>query len=136
MASPPSIQRFYSDDYKDAPSWFKSSFLNTLNLFVFPTYNALNKNLSVADNLNESYETVTVTGGAAATDNTANFLNPIEGTPTGLTVVNVQVLGVATTTYPTSAIQAFWTFDGTSIRIGSIVGLTNGTQYQLTLKVE
>lgn len=136
MASPPSIQRFYSDDYKEAPSWFKSNFLNTLNLFVFPTYNALNKNLSVADNLNQNYETITVTAGAAATDNTASFLNPIEGTPTGLTVVNVQVLGVATTTYPTAVIQAFWTFDGTSIQIGSIVGLTNGTQYQITLRVE
>jgi hypothetical protein len=136
MASPPSIQRFYSDDYKEAPSWFKTAFLNTLNLFVFPTYNALNKNLSVADNLNQAYETITVTGGAAATDATASFLNPIEGTPAGLTVVNVQVIGVATTAYPTVAVQAFFTFDGTSIIVGSISGLTNGVQYQITLRVE
>lgn len=136
MANPPSIQRFYSDDYKEAPSWFKSTFLNTLNLFVFPTYNALNKNLTVGQNLNQAYETITVTGSATATDNTASFLNPIQGDPSGVTVVNVQVIDTPTPTFPTAAIQAFFTFDGTSINIGSITGLSNGVVYQITLRVE
>ena len=136
MASPPSIQRFYSDDYKEAPNWFKQSFLNTLNLFVFPVYNALNKNLTVASNLNQAYETIQVTGNATATSNTASFLNPIEGNPTGVTVVDVQITGTPTQTYPTSAIQVFWTFDGSSIQIGSITGLSNGVLYSITLKVE
>jgi hypothetical protein len=136
MASPPSIQRFYSDDYKDAPTWFKNNFLNTLNLFVFPTYNALNKNMTVGDNLDQAYETISVTGGAAATDNTASFLNPIQGNPNGLSVINVQVTGSPTQVYPTATVQAFFTFDGTSINIGSIVGLTNGVSYDITLKVE
>ena len=74
MASPPSIQRFYSDDYKDAPTWFKSTFLNTLNLFVFPVYNAINKNLTVTDNLNQGYSTISLTGSATATNNTASFI--------------------------------------------------------------
>jgi hypothetical protein len=136
MANPPSIQRFYSDDYKDAPSWFKQNFLNTLNLFVFPVYNALNKNLTVGANLNQAYETISLTGSATPTNNTASFLNPIQGNPTGLTVVNVVITGVSTPTFPTSAIQAFWTFDGTSIQIGSITGLSNGVVYDITLRVE
>jgi hypothetical protein len=136
MASPPSIQRFYSDDYKEAPSWFKQTFLNTLNLFVFPTYNALNKNLSVADNLNQGYSTITLTGNSTATNNTASFLNPIQGDPTGVTVVNVQITGTPTQQYPTTAIQVYWTFDGTSIQIGSITGLSNGVVYEITLRVE
>ena len=136
MASPPSIQRFYSDDYKEAPSWFKSTFLNTLNLFVFPTYNALNKNLSVADNLNEGYATITVTGNSTPANNVASFLNPIQGAPTGVTVVNVQITGTPTQTWPAAAIQAFFTYDGTSIQIGSITGLSNGVVYEITLKVE
>ena len=136
MASPPSIQRFYSDDYKEAPNWFKSSFLNTLNLFVFPTYNALNKNLTVGDNINQAYETITVTGNSTPANNTSSFLNPIQGNPTGVTVLNVQIQNIPTPTFPTAAIQVFWSFDGTSISIGSITGLSNGVVYEITLKVE
>lgn len=136
MASPPSIQRFYSDDYKEAPTWFKSTFLNTLNLFVFPTYNALNKNLTVQDNLNQGYSAISLTGNSTPTSNTVSFLNPIQGDPQGVTVVNVQITGTATQQYPSSAVQVFWTFDGTSVQIGSIVGLADGVSYSITLRVE
>lgn len=136
MASPPSIQRFYSDDYKDAPTWFKTTFLNTLNLFVFPTYNALNKNLTVTDNLNQGYTTLTLTGSSTPGNNTASFLNPIQGNPTGITVANVQITGTPTQEYPSGAVQVFWTFDGTSIAIGAITGLSNGVNYAITLRVE
>jgi hypothetical protein len=136
MASVPSIQRFYSDDYKAAPDWFKKTFLNTLNLFVFPTYNALNKNLTVGENINQAYETISLTGNSTPTNNTTSFLNPIEGAPTGVTVLNVTIAGTPTTQYPTAAVQVFWTFDGTSVNIGSITGLTTGVSYQLTLRVE
>ena len=136
MASPPSIQRFYADDFKDAPDWFKKRFLNTLNLFVFPTYNALNKNLTVGENLNQGYVTITLTGSSTPTNNTVSFLSPIQGNPTGVDVVNVQITGTPTQTYPTTAIQVFWIFDGTSIQIGSITGLSNNVAYTLTLRVE
>jgi hypothetical protein len=136
MGSPPSIQRFYADDYKEAPSWFKGRFLATLNLFVFPTYNALNKNLTVNENLNEDYAFINVTGSSTPTNNTASFLNPIEGDPTGVTVVNVQITGTPTQTYPSAAVQVFWTFDGTSIQIGTITGLADNVTYQITLRVE
>ena len=136
MATPPSIQRFYSDDYKEAPSWFKSTFLNTLNLFVFPTYNALNKNLTIADNLNQGYQTISLTGDSTPTNNTASFLNPIEGTPQGVTVVNVVITGTPTQVYPAAAVQVFFTYDGTSIAIGSITGLSDGVAYEITVRVE
>lgn len=136
MGSPPSIQRFYSDDYKEAPDWFKKTFLNTLNLFAFPVYNALNKNLTVGENLNFGYATIALTGSSTPTNNTASFLNPIEGTPTGVDVVNVQITGTATQTYPTAAVQVFWSFDGSSITIGAITGLADTVNYNLTLRVE
>lgn len=136
MASPPSIQCFYADDFKDAPDWFKKRFLNTLNLFVFPTYNALNKNLTVGENLNQGYVTVSLTGSSTPTNNTVSFLSPIQGNPTGVDVVNVQITGTSTPSYPASAIQVFWSFDGTSINVGAITGLTDTVNYQLTLRVE
>lgn len=136
MASPPSIQRFYSDDYKEAPNWFKQTFLNTLNLFVFPTYNALNKNLTISENLNQAYTTIAVTGSVTATNNTASFLNPIEGEPTGVDVVNVQIVGTATQQYPSAAVQVFWSFDGSAIQIGAVTGLANAISYEITLRVE
>jgi hypothetical protein len=136
MANPPSIQRFYADDYKEAPPWFKQRFLNTLNLFVFPTYNALNKNLTIGENINQGYTTISLTGSVTATDNTASFLNPIEGNPTGVDVVNVQIVGTPTQEYPTAAVQVFWSFDGSSIQIGAVTGLANSVNYELTLRVE
>lgn len=136
MASPPSIQRFYSDDYKEAPDWFKKTFLNTLNLFVFPTYNALNKNLTVTENLNFGYNTFSLTGSSTPTNNTTSFLNPIQGTPSGVDVVNVQITGTATPQYPSAAIQVFWSFDGTSIQIGAITGLSDNVVYDITVRVE
>jgi hypothetical protein len=136
MGSPPSIQRFYADDYKEAPTWFKQRFLATLNLFVFPTYNALNKNLTIAENLNQGYFTISVVGSSTPTNNTASFLNPIEGNPTGVDVVNVQITGTPTQQYPSAAVQVFWSFDGTSIQIGAITGLADNVNYSLTLRVE
>jgi hypothetical protein len=136
MASPPSIQRFYADDYKEAPSWFKERFLATLNLFVFPAYNALNKNLTISENLNMGFVTISVTGSATPTNNTASFLNPIQGDPTGVDVVNVQIVDTPTQQYPSAAVQVFWSFDGTSIVVGAITGLANGVNYQITLRVE
>lgn len=136
MASPPSIQRFYSDDYREAPDWFKKTFLNTLNLFVFPTYNALNKNLDVQDNFNQGYFTIAVVGSSTPTNNTASFLSPIQGNPVGVDVVNVQITGTPTPTFPSAAIQVFWSFDGSSIQIGAITGLSDNVQYSITLRVE
>jgi hypothetical protein len=136
MAAPPSIQRFYSDDYKESPDWFKKTFLNTLNLFVFPVYNAMNKNLTVAQNLNQAYVTISLTGSSTATNNVTSFLNPIQGDPTGVTVVNVQITGTSTPTFPTSAIQVYSSFDGSSISIGSITGLADTVNYSITLRVE
>ena len=136
MASPPSIQRFYSDDYKESPDWFKKTFLNTLNLFVFPVYNALNKNLTVLSNLNQGYATISLTGSATATNNRASFLNPIQGDPVGVDVVNVQITGTPTPTYPSAAIQVFWSFDGTSIQVGAITGLADNVSYSITMRVE
>jgi hypothetical protein len=136
MASPPSIQRFYSDDFKEAPDWFKKNFLNTLNLFVFPVYNALNKNLTVASNLNQGYATISLVGSSTPTNNVASFLNPIEGAPTGVDVVNVQITGTPTQEYPSAAVQVFWSFDGSSITVGAVTGLADGINYTLTLRVE
>lgn len=136
MGSPPSIQRLYSDDYKEAPTWFKSRFLNTLNLFVFPVYNALNKNLTVGENLNQAYVTISVVGSSTPTDNVASFLNPIQGNPTGVTAVNVVIVSTPTPTYPTAAVQVFWSFDGTSIQIGAVTGLSDDVLYDIALRIE
>ena len=103
---------------------------------MFPTYNALNKNLTVGDNINQAYETITVTGNSTPANNTTSFLNPIQGNPSGVTVINVQIQDIPTPSYPAAAIQVFWSFDGTSISIGSITGLTTGVIYEITLKVE
>jgi hypothetical protein len=136
MASPPSVGRFFAEDYRDAPAWFKSKFLSTLNLFAFPTFTALNSGIT-AENLNVQFYSTTFVGSATATSNAFSFQSAIQGTPVAVTLAQIQVVGAATPTYISSAVSvANWSYTGSTITIHSIPGLSNSVHYKLTLRVE
>lgn len=136
MATPPSIKRFYAEDYKDAPTWFKTRFLNTLNLFSFPVYTALNGDIDES-NLNIQYFTFTLVGSSTATNNVVSFQSTIQGQVHGITLMSAVITGVATPTYLTAAPAiASWTISGTTLTIQSIAGLSDNVTYKITVKVE
>lgn len=126
----PTIQRIKYEDYKDAPSWF-AQFLMTLNLFINAIYNIVNRgitysNLAVIAPFTFQYVQGSTTG--------FRFTNPITVAPTTVIVGNVYETGDLTA-HPIGAITLFWHYTNSSIVVDSIVGLTVGVNYTLSVLV-
>jgi len=126
----PTVQRFKYEDYKDAPNWF-SQFLMTLNLFVNSVYNIINHgityaNLGVIQPFSFSF--------TPGTTLNFSFSNPITGVPQNVVIGNVYI-GNDLTKHPTSVTQLYWHFSQGQIFVDSILGLTNGVTYQITVQV-
>ena len=126
----PTIQRIKYEDYKDAPSWF-AQFLMALNLFMTAVYSIINRgityaNLAVIAPFTFQYVEGSTTG--------FKFTNPITVNPRCVIVGNVYETG-DTTAHPTGAVTLFWHFTNGSIVVDSIVGLTSGVNYTLSVIV-
>ena len=126
----PTIQRIKYEDYKDAPSWF-ASFLMALNLFMTAVYSIINKgitysNLAVIAPFSFQYVPGSTTN--------FKFSNPISIVPNNVIIGNVYETG-DTTVHPTGAITLFWHYANGSIIVDSIVGLTTGVNYTLSVIV-
>ena len=125
-----SVQRIKYEDYKDSPKWFEQ-FLNTLNLFMTATYNQSNKGITYANLGVIQPFTFNFTPGV--TQN-FNFANPIIQTPTNVVIGNVYI-GNNFQSHPTTVTQLYWHFTQGFIFVDSIVGLTNGVDYTISVQV-
>jgi len=126
----PTIQRIKYEDYKDAPSWF-AQFLMTLNLFVNAMYNIVNRgityaNLGVIAPFTFQFTEGTTTG--------FRFTNPTISVPKNVIIGNVYETG-DTTVHPTGAVTLFWHYTNGDIVVDSIVGLTTGVNYTISVTV-
>jgi hypothetical protein len=129
----PVIQRFQKQNYPGSPDWF-TRFLGDINSFTETIWNALNRNLTISDNIDAQVYTFTLTAGAGASNNTTTFQTTLKHTPQAVFVGNV----LNTTAYaaaPTAAVWASWSFTNPQIAINAITGLTSGQSYQITLVV-
>ena len=130
----PTFRLFFSEDYKESAPWFQR-FIQNLNLFTDPVYSLLDRNLSIATNLNEEIYSFQITAGAAAINNTIIFsTKKISGAPVG--VVIAQCLPVASV--PTAVgnpVTLDWYWNGTGVQILAIYGLTSGTAYNVTVRI-
>jgi hypothetical protein len=130
----PTIQRFYADDYPGAPKWFQQ-FLNTLNLFTQQVYNIVNAGISISQNTTEEIYSFTITAGAASTNNTFNFTpRKFAGKPNGVSIGQIAVVA-ATTTAVGAATSLDWIYNSGQVQIIAMYGLTNGTSYQVTVRL-
>ena len=126
----PTIQRIKYEDYKDAPSWF-AQFLMTLNLFINAVYNIINRgitysNLGVVAPFTFQYVEGTTTG--------FTFTNPTIAIPSNVIIGNVYITGNLSL-HPTGAVTLFWHYANGSIVVDSIVGLTSGVNYTISVIV-
>lgn len=126
----PTIQQIKYEDYKDAPAWF-AQFLMTLNLFLTAVYNIINRgitysNLAVIAPFTFQFVSGSTTG--------FKFINPTTQIPTNVIVGNVYQTG-NTTVHPTGAITLFWHYTNGFIVVDSIIGLTSGVNYTLSVIV-
>lgn len=139
MAKLPLGERISREDFSDVPKDFEpilERLLVQLNGFLTTVYDALNKNLTVGDNIVGQYKSIRLTAGATADDNTFTFTHTLRQKPTGVTIVALtQVASVYTPI--TSAFSCSWHLsDQNLIVIDAIPGLTNGEKYDLTVRVE
>lgn len=126
----PTIQRVKYEDYKDAPGWF-AQFLNTLNLFMTAMYNIANRgitysNLAVIAPVSFNYTPGTTTD--------FTFNNPLSIAPNNVIVGNVYVSGNLSS-HPTGPVTLYWHYSQGVIVVDSILGLTNGITYVMSVMV-
>lgn len=132
----PTVQRFYSEDYKSAPDWFRNEFLRTLNLFTQAIYNIDNQGVDVMQNTrDELYQFSLKSVGVPSKDIFSFVPKKFVGTPSGIVIGQC----IAQTSVPTpvgAAVTLDWIIGGGGlIKILAIYGLTNGVTYSFTLRL-
>ena len=135
MASLPASasRKFNPADYKTAPDWFTGRFLSQLNLFTDPVYLALLKGLTFLQNFNAQYYTITFTAQATAAANAFSFQSTISGQP--IEVIKAQCVVTGNLSSPIAPVDFSWYATGGVVYVTSVSGLTAGTSYTLTLRV-
>lgn len=126
----PSIQRVKFEDYKDAPSWFEA-FLETLNLFMTGIYNIANKGITYSNLGVLQPFTFSFTPGATVG---FKFANPLIVAPTNVIIGNVYE-GNQLQSHPAVVTQLYWHYSQGFIFVDSIVGLTSGIKYTVSVQV-
>jgi hypothetical protein len=126
----PTIQRIKFEDYKGAPQWFEQ-FLMTLNLFMTAIYNIVNDGITYANLGVIAPFTFVFTPGSTIG---FKFANPLIQPPTNVIIGNVYV-GTQLQNHPAVATQIYWHYSQGSIYVDSIVGLTTGTNYTISVQV-
>lgn len=125
----PTINRIKYEDYKGAPSWF-AQFLNTLNLYMTAMYSIVNggilyNNLGCIAPFNFSYTPGTTTN--------FSFSNPLAVAPNNVILGNVWTGN--TQIHPAVLTQIYWHYANGQIVVDSILGLTSGITYSITVAV-
>lgn len=126
----PTVQRVKFEDYKEAPGWF-GEFLNTLNLFMSAVYSIINRGITYSNlGVIQPY-TFSFTPGATIG---FKFSNPLIVAPTNVIIGNVYE-GNKLQVHPLVATQLYWHYSQGFIFVDSIVGLTSGVQYTVSVLV-
>jgi hypothetical protein len=134
MAKLPLIRRILREDLPEAPEWILP-LLDSINQFFDSVYYALNRNLTLVENVDTQYKTFRVFAGTNPEDNTFNFALTMHRVPVGLTVE--KVTQIASTYVPiTSPVFCSWRVESTTIVIDAVTGLTAGQSYDITVLVK
>lgn len=126
----PTIQSVKYEDYKDAPQWF-AQFLMSLNLFMTAVYNIINRGITYSNLGVIAPFSFQFTPGSTTN---FKFTNPITVAPTNVVIGNVYETGDLTS-HPAVVVQIFWHYTNGSIVVDSLVGLTPGTTYIISVQV-
>lgn len=121
------LKRFLVEDFPSQQAWI-GELLNPLNQAFEQLSQALNKNLTISDNLDAETQEITFTG-----SDTVTFKVATKNRPKGVIVSNfVTVSGTA----PTAAVQPVWSYSSTeqTVTINSwFGGLSSTAKYRVTL---
>lgn len=132
MGALPPVNRISREDIKGAPAWV-DRMIHILNDFMQGVYSALNKNLSIGDNVIGEFKDFELKAGANADDNTFTFITKVAN-PKGVVVI-AATQDAASYTPITSAVWCSWRLGNGQIIIDAITGLTNGATYKIRVRV-
>jgi hypothetical protein len=124
MAKLPAINQIKKEDFPDQ-GWIEK-LLSPINSFMRSVYQALNKGITVGDNLSGQSKTIDFVYSASGS---VSFAWNSPSRPEHVWVTGVVSYGAQ----PTAAVWANWTFDGTAVTLNQITGLTAGERYKLTV---
>lgn len=129
----PTFQRIVKEDFKKDDQDAADKLGYVLNNFCETLVTALNKRLTIADNLAMEYKTLTLTVDSTGKPISATSFTTALGQLQGIIVV--QAINITNSiTYPTAAPWVSWTQKGTSVVVNNISGLQANNKYQLTLE--
>jgi hypothetical protein len=126
----PPVWRFDFGDYSSLGPVFQK-FLANLNLFTLAVYNLLNGGIGFTNLQRAIYSTTVLAG----TTTPLVFVNPLTVAPSGIAVVKVLLSGKTNTALTSAVSAANWYYDGKSVNILNITGLTSGSTYEISLEV-
>ena len=126
----PPTWRFDIGDYTGLGSVF-AKFISNLNLFTLASYNLFNGGIGF-QNLQRAIYSTTVLAGATTP---LVFVNPLSIAPSGVSIVKVLLSGKTNVAMTGAVSAANWFYDGKSINILNITGLTNGSTYSISLEI-
>lgn len=130
MAQLPRTKKLIQEDFPTQNSWI-GKLLQPLNQFMETVARALDRSLTVGDNLDAQISQVVVTG-----NQEASFSINTRSRPQGLFITRVEIIG-GTEVALTEAVWPTWTIDpvNNTVKILSWIGLDSGTKYRITLFV-
>lgn len=129
----PTIKKILREDVKDAPSWI-AGVIDPINSFMENVYTALNKSITLSDNIASFVKEITYktpAGYPAGVEN-VSFLNELRTRATGVLVM--QAYNKASYT-PVSIGNLAWVEDVSGIVIYPITGLQASTTYVIRVVV-
>jgi hypothetical protein len=127
----PSFKRIIKTDYVEEFQNLVDTLASSLNVGIDNLYLALNKNLSLSDNVKCTIKDVTVTVNSSGIPiASTGFLLDFDGKCIGVQVLKYDNL-TNSTTYPTTGVSIAWTQQNKSIVINHIAGLPANNQFLL-----
>lgn len=129
----PSFKRLFKNDYEEQYQTLIDRLSSSLNIGIEVLYDALNRRLTIKDNVAATVKDVNVTVNSNGLPNaTTSFALDISNQVLGLEVIKADNL-TNPTTYPTSGIIINYTQNGTNVLINHVTGLQSGQTYRLRI---
>ena len=144
MARLPILKRLQREDFPDAPEWM-DKMMYVLNTFMEGSYNAMNRSLTIADNLQGELKEFTFTTKAAYNGTAANWTalswnRTIKAKPRACLLGQIAQLSVAGSTAPIPKYTPIegdvcidWAEANGVVTIGLVRGLAASTKYWMTV---
>lgn len=140
MAKLPSINTLRVEDLPDAPDWV-TPMLTQLNSFMGSVYRALDKDITVNDNIAASLKQISFktrsdySTSVTKTDgfNVQKIYNPLRTKPVG--VIMTSIVNLTNYAVITDPVSIHWDYLDGYINIKYVAGLADSTKYEINLLI-